>query len=521
MSELELKFQVPAGSRVAVRADLAEAAGATPRPLRLQATYFDTPDALLGRHRIALRLRREGPRWVQTLKAAKPHSVDRLEENVDRGPVGRGKAAATPALDLDAHRGSEAGALLSALLAAHPEAVLVARYATDIRRAPCCVKHGQTTIEIAFDEGEIVSGAPPSPPAAPTSRARNAIPPPPEAPRRAAVSEIEFELVAGPIEGLFALAADWQARHGLWLDVVSKAERGERLAAGVAHGAAVGASAPRLERRLSPGGVLRRVVAACLAQVLPNVSALAHGSTDTEHVHQARVGLRRLRTALRDVARGPARPLQADEWEGVLAQAFHELGSDRDATTLPPRFSSALAQAGAPLTTWLEAVPSPAPPPSLLVRSPAFQRALLQLLAFAEQAGAPGGAADARQGFARRLSRLHAQVTRDIDGFESLAEPDQHVVRKRLKRLRYLAEFAAPLFGTRAVARYLDTLKPAQDVLGRLQDEAVALAHFREAAARDPRALFAIGWFEARRASLAHEARRALKPLARVERFWR
>jgi CHAD domain-containing protein len=170
-----------------------------------------------------------------------------------------------------------------------------------------------------------------------------------------------------------------------------------------------------------------------------------------------------------------------------------------------------------------------------------FQRALLQVLALAEGGrgqvlqgkpqrdlppksptpSTPAPPPDARAAFARRLSRLHAQVARDVDDFESLPEADQHTVRKRLKRLRYVAEFAAPLHGARAVARYLDALKPAQDALGRLQDEAVALAHFREAAVRDPRALFAVGWFEARRASLAHEARRALKRVARADRFWR
>ena len=78
-TELELKFQVPEAALPAVVAAL-KAAGARKTPLRAQ--YFDTADALLGRSRMALRLRLEGRRWVQTLKAEGDSAVHRLEDNV-------------------------------------------------------------------------------------------------------------------------------------------------------------------------------------------------------------------------------------------------------------------------------------------------------------------------------------------------------------------------------------------------------------------------------------------------------
>ena len=79
MVEIELKFQVPEAARRAV--DAGVAAGDS-RRTRLQAIYFDTPDRRLAAADIALRLRKEGRRWVQTLKAAGPNAMQRFEHNV-------------------------------------------------------------------------------------------------------------------------------------------------------------------------------------------------------------------------------------------------------------------------------------------------------------------------------------------------------------------------------------------------------------------------------------------------------
>jgi inorganic triphosphatase YgiF len=57
--EIELKFQLPAGSRAALEASPALAA-AEPRQDRLVTTYFDTPDYLLDRTGLTLRVRRSG-----------------------------------------------------------------------------------------------------------------------------------------------------------------------------------------------------------------------------------------------------------------------------------------------------------------------------------------------------------------------------------------------------------------------------------------------------------------------------
>src|SRR4051794_36983865 len=102
MSELELKFQVPPGGQAGL---LKALGGRKLERIRLQARYFDTADHLLGRHGMALRLRNENGAWVQTLKASKSHSFERLEENVE---LAAGDDASRQPPDLNRHTGTEA-----------------------------------------------------------------------------------------------------------------------------------------------------------------------------------------------------------------------------------------------------------------------------------------------------------------------------------------------------------------------------------------------------------------------------
>ena len=97
---------------------------------------------------------------------------------------------------------------------------------------------------------------------------------------------------------------------------------------GIVHGPAVKAEAPAIDTRMPAAELFRQVLGACLRQILPNASEIAAGSDDAEHIHQLRVGIRRLRTALREMADfaehvGPG-------WEPVLVEAFQALGRQRD-----------------------------------------------------------------------------------------------------------------------------------------------------------------------------------------------
>uniref|UniRef100_UPI0005B98FEE CHAD domain-containing protein n=1 Tax=Pseudacidovorax intermedius TaxID=433924 RepID=UPI0005B98FEE len=120
-----------------------------------------------------------------------------------------------------------------------------------------------------------------------------------------------------------------------------------------------------------------------------------------------------------------------------------------------------------------------------------------------------------------RLRRLHRQSLRDAERFDQLDDDQRHRTRKRLKRLRYLAEFVAPLLDAGRTARYLDQLRPAQDALGLFNDQVTARRLYEQAAEQDAHAWFAIGWLAAQQPRTAKKAGKALRRLADAPKFWK
>lgn len=494
MTETELKLQVPPARVRAVAAALA--AGAA-RSERLQAVYVDTPERALARAGIALRLRREGRRWVQTLKALGADRLQRLEHNVPR----EGGAAQPPAVDPALHAGSPAGARLEAVLRGLPAGALQPVFRTDIRRTRRELRVRGGVLELALDRGRLVAGA-----------------------RSAPVCELEIELLRGTPALVIAQARRWIARHGLWLDVQSKAERGERLARGDGSAPAAQARPPVYPPGADAAAGRQAVLAACAEQVLDNASIVASGPYGDEHVHQLRVGLRRLRSALRlfDGTR-PDDPLAAG-----AAALFGRLGAARDQAAIAGPLRAELQQALGALGLDLAAPALPSGPdaesPAAVLRSPAAQAWLLDLLQALQPPDPALPAAPAgplRAHLAGELQRWHKQVAADAPRFAALDDAARHRLRKRVKRLRYAVEFAAPLFEARKVRRYLQPLRALQDRLGVFNDVCVGLVGYRAAAGDDAASAFALGWLAARREQRLAECAPALDALARAKRFWK
>jgi triphosphatase len=227
-----------------------------------------------------------------------------------------------------------------------------------------------------------------------------------------------------------------------------------------------------------------------------------------------------LRTALRELQM-PA-PAADPEGESALVDAFRALGRHRDCNYLECSVQPQLqAQGGPPLDVGRA---GDLTEPAAVVRSPAFQDALLGLLEVTHSAGPgePGHAdsSNALKMLGARLQKLYRQVSKDGPGFQQLEPAAQHRVRKRLKRLRYLAEFLAPLFPRRKDRNFINALKPVQDALGLYNDELMALEAYRGLAQRDPAAWFGVGWLTARRAANAAHCQCELKEFAKAKPFW-
>jgi triphosphatase len=497
MTEFELKLEVQADRAEAVEAAVRN--GPVVRQ-RLLARYFDTPDRALAARGVVVRLRKEGAQWVQTAKAPGDRPLERLEHNVDL--TGR----ATPQLDLARHDGAPVGERIRRALKLKPADAFPALeqiYQTDITRLSRLVSAGEASVEIAWDSGRISAN---------TSEGKRSLP----------VHELELELKQGSPANAVELARYWCQAHGLWLSSVSKSMKGQRLAENQPFGAAVSAQAPRFGRHASGRAMASAVLASCLDQVLANASDVAGGCSDAEHIHQLRVGLRRLRTALREL--GALIEGVDSAWEAPIVALFRALGEHRDRDYLLHTVQGQMTAAGGPPLNWRAALTAKLPDTAAAVRSPAFQEALIGLIGLVHAASVDEGMQPdppAKKTVRRRLAKLHKDAISEGRHFLELEEAMQHRLRKRLKRLRYLAEFSRPLFAKRQVDAFVEALKPVQDALGDYNDELAALKAWQHLVSDDARAWFGCGWLSARRPGNELACLQACETFARdAKPFW-
>lgn len=303
-AEIEIKLALAPGDAAAVRRHPL-LAGQRPRRTQLLNTYYDTPDLELRRAGLALRLRRSGRRWLQTLKGGGGsggglHRRDEWEYPLAGPELDLSRFADTPLARLMARKGFTLNPV----------------FATDFQRTTWqLTPRPGTRIEVALDQGAIKNG------------------------HALALCEVELELLEGDAALLFETARALQDAAPLRPEAVSKAERGYRLATG-RRLAPVKAAPSTLNPGLTAAAGLRAVVETCLAQIMANAEgvAAARARGQAEFVHQMRVGVRRLRSVLKLAQKTDVtvRPLLEElKWLAAV------LGSARDwdvlvEHTLPP-----------------------------------------------------------------------------------------------------------------------------------------------------------------------------------------
>ncbi|MEG2558752.1 MAG: CYTH and CHAD domain-containing protein, partial [Acinetobacter sp.] len=295
--EIELKFQLPEAKKKSVLQALNKQKA---QKIRLQAKYYDTADRLLAKNYAAIRLRQEGECWVQTFKAASKNHLQRIEEDIYLG-----KCDQEPELDLSHYQHNQTvQTVLREILGDQP-ADLTLQFQTDVQRSFHVFEYEGSQIEVCLDDGEIRT---------PNDHAK--------------ICEVEFELKQGSAQHLIEFSKTWVDKYQLWLDVRSKAERGNLLAIGKAVSPATKAKSLKLNPKSSAEQAIQQIVENTLNHILPNAAAIADGVAEAEHIHQARVGLRRLRSTLKHFSNWSS---QIDPtWESQLAEIFRALGQSRD-----------------------------------------------------------------------------------------------------------------------------------------------------------------------------------------------
>jgi CHAD domain-containing protein len=238
---------------------------------------------------------------------------------------------------------------------------------------------------------------------------------------------------------------------------------------------------PTLKRGVRAFAALGRIGRAQLEVLEANEAGMRAGS-DAEHLHDARVALRRLRSLLGQL-KGVFRAAERERMVGELRWLAGRLGPLRDVDTLLFRMRLADAELAAALRPATRRVERHRE--RLLavlcadLDSPRFAKAreLLRTRLVAGGARAHGGKRAAKpfhRVLARRLRRrLDAVTTRARALGAEGAPAELHELRIACKKLRYLLECCRGLVRKPALAPVFADLKALQSALGRIQDAEV------------------------------------------------
>ncbi|MBX9903433.1 MAG: CHAD domain-containing protein [Burkholderiales bacterium] len=498
-TEIELKLRFPPKHLREVLALPLLAPASRMATRKLAATYFDTPTLDLSRRHIALRVRREGRRWVQAVKgggstASGVHQRLEIETTLnDRHP------------DLS-------------LLPRHPvtrilkskkivESLLPVLHTEITRSLRLLEPVPGVLVEVAIDRGFIRSGR-----------------------RRQQVCEIELELKRGPVTALFDLAQQLAEVVPLALEHQSKAERGYALFCGA--GTAPAKAVPlALVRDMTAGQGFLAIAAATLAQVHANERGVL-GSDNPEYLHQMRVGIRRLRSAfslfremLGDAAAPQAAALRAmagalgpaRDWDVFVTETLPMVRPALAAHVAADRFEALCRR------RWQAARAKS----KKSIKSNTYNESMIALSGWLAALGGDGNAAwqqPVRDCAVQILAARHARVLKRGRRLEQRPAAELHRLRIAVKQLRYATEFFATLFAERGMATLRDRLVLLQDILGRIND-AAAVQSLLNAAATDDREFIAAtgivtGWCEARAAAERRALQNAWRRFRAAPRPW-
>ncbi|MBP9713274.1 MAG: CHAD domain-containing protein [Sterolibacterium sp.] len=427
--------------------------------------YFDTPSRALHRRAIALRLRKQGRLWLQTVKCA----GDSLT-----GLSSRPEWETTYAGHFDF---SSIDAMPLRRWLEHPKQVqhLAPLFETNFRRTtwrfepqPGCI------ILLMLDRGWIEAAG-----------------------RRAPISEVEIELATpdhpAGIAEIFKLAHQLGQQVPLLPNATSKAARGYRLFLDEPVPSTPPRQAPPLALHASdtPLHAFRQLMLECLAHLQNNAAeACRAGPHDIdERIHQMRIATRRLRALLGLFAEHLPAALREELTPG-LRQLARELGYARDLDVLQTHIVTPVIQAR-PNEVHLNTLASMLHTRHQAARSNVL--AYLHSVAYGQfillttdwlhrpcLTSPRSGAAPLEQFLIARLLRQlnkiqnHIRLTQIIQAEQPDISTTLHRLRIAIKHLRYTLEFFQPLITRKSGQSYwrklLKKSDHLQEHLGQIND---------------------------------------------------
>jgi inorganic triphosphatase YgiF len=510
--EVELKLEIRPSDigRLSRLKGLPAARLGQPRAEQLFTVYFDTEDCALRKAGLSLRLRHEGTRRIQSVKSAPRDlslAADRAEDEVllnGHGP------------DI-AHIGNIA--LRDQVTEAAGGADLMPLFETQILRTTRHIKtDAGDDVELVVDVGQVRADRGDRP-----------------------LAELELELKGGSREALYKLARALNEEAPLRVLTLTKADRGYELL-GTAVPEPAKAEAVALAPDATAGGALKAILRACLGHLMQNEPATVERQ-DVEGLHQMRVALRRLRTVFavfdKPAAHPPLAPLKEEaEWLSRCLGEARDLDVFKDEIMAPvakafpdDQAFGLLAEAAekARALAWTEVLTA--------VNSARYTAFVLDLAAIIEHEDLAETDAETRAPLALPARDFAAGAIEALfDKCKKLGRklPDLewtecHRLRRRLKRLRYAAEFFLSLYPPEETGPYIKRLARLQNTFGALNDAATAQRIVDTLINKNPNGLetlawaggIVVGWHQHTARAMRKQGAKCWKDLSRTEPFWR
>ncbi len=524
-SEIELKLSVLPKEVQRLTASPALAA-VRPQRFKLFNTYYDTPALDLSRRGIALRLRRKARNtWLMTVKGGDSGAGGLAHRDEWEAPTQPGEFDFDIVTDAD----------LCSFLKTHA-ADLRPVFSTDFMRTTWLVEYSGGRIEVALDRGKIDA-----------VRLDDGVTSASEP-----ICELELELIeGGSSDALFGLAIELASDVRLHPAIASKAERGYALAAPTTVLPANSEPSP-IARGMTTGEAYRLLALSCVLQLQRNEPGVLAGE-GAEYLHQARVAIRRLRSAFRTF--GPAlTPAFIKTYAPRWAELGRRLGGSRDwdvflAETLTP-LEAAFPDDGSLVRLRERSLSLQAEARAAAVAilsSEDYSRLLLAFSAALWRCEPPTFEVEKKSATTRRcgkrakhkakydketlrrfasarLQKNWAAVRHILRHWSGKANPPDdavwHRLRIALKRLRYGLEFFAPLLPRKRLRRYLVGLTAIQDLLGKFNDQAIAVGLIDELCVEEESRPLLQGWLAGRKHLLVEALTDTMKHLLKQRQPW-
>ena len=491
MSKIELKFQIPNQQKAAVLAILQDK---NTQPQQRQSQYYDSNEFELFQHALCLTQQLKGQNWIQCLKNSTPHQSKYFQLSINS------KSQHSPNLNIQAYiKHPQLDQKIKKLLK-KTQHRLILQFESHVERWISIFNFQNSKICVALDLGQVVYQD-----------------------RTEDIFQLRFQLQRGTIQDFISFILPYIKRYQLYLDTRTQVQIGYLLATGVTEYPAQNQSVLILNQNNSKAGALKKIILNCLEHLLPNTTAIAFGQFNSQHIHQARVAIRRLRSALSTF--GDWSNVINPSWAEQLTQLFRQLGASRDLDVVRQEL---LPQISKVATPELKLDELKLPKSSLdnstilsqLFQYSAFTNLIVALFEFVHQDTSATAKKPIQKSAIKKISKLHQQIQTDATHFLELDISARHRTRKRLKRLRYSIDFIGSLYAQKQVSHYLKTLKPAQDSLGQYNDLIVAATIFQQLAKTEPKAGFALGWIAAQQQHVLKQSAHHLHVFAQAAPFW-